>query len=47
MFIRTYLYDFIRLFAPHLDRDTINHAMQTRDRRELDALYQSMNLPIR
>ncbi|MEY2696973.1 MAG: hypothetical protein RL333_1111, partial [Pseudomonadota bacterium] len=47
MFIRTYLYDFIRLFAPHLDRDTINLAMQLRDRKDLDALYQAMDLPIR
>lgn len=47
MFIRTYLYDFIHLFAAHLDRETVNQALDTRDPRAFEALIQSMDVPTR
>lgn len=47
MFIRNYLYEFIRLFAPHLDKKVIQSARELRDRREREALFQSFQIPIR
>lgn len=47
MFLRGFLYDFIRLFAPHLTRDLIDEAMALRDRREVDELFRHVPLPVR
>lgn len=45
MFLRGYLYDFIELFAPHLHRRQVDQAGALRDKRELDALFQGIELP--
>ncbi len=45
IFLRNYMYDFIRLFAPHLDRELVRQAAQTDDRKELDQLFRGLELP--
>ncbi|WP_028022749.1 HTH-type transcriptional regulator CysB [Enterovibrio calviensis] len=45
--LRTYMYDFIESFAPHLDRNTIDRAMQLKDPLELENLFGQVELPIR
>ncbi len=44
-FLRTYMYDFVQLFAPHLDRELVSAAMEARDQEELDSLFQNIQLP--
>jgi LysR family cys regulon transcriptional activator len=38
-FLRGYMYEFIELFAPHLQRDIVDQVMSTRSKEELDALF--------
>lgn len=45
MFLRSYMYDFIELFAPHLNREIIDKAMSMREKREVDALFKDLRLP--
>ena len=45
-FLRTYMYDFVQLFAPHLDRELVSAAMEARDQEELDSLFQDIELPV-
>ncbi|RYU58208.1 HTH-type transcriptional regulator CysB [Methylolobus aquaticus] len=45
MFLRGFMYDFIRLFAPHLTRELVDEAMHLRDRREVEALFAEIPLP--
>lgn len=45
-FLRSYTYDFIELFAPHLTRETVEAAMQLRDKSDVDALFDDVKLPI-
>jgi len=44
-FLRRYMYDFIELFAPHLDRDRVDRAAAARDDEERDALFEGLVLP--
>ena len=44
-FLRTYMIDFITLFAPHLDRDMIQRATELRTKEESNALIPAANLP--
>lgn len=46
MFIRGFIYQFIEIFAPHLTRELIDQAMETREKRELDALFKNIELPV-
>ena len=46
MFLRQFLYDFIGLFAPHLSRSLIDQAMQTRDRKDRENLFEGVVLPV-
>lgn len=46
MFIRGFIYEFIRLFAPHLTRELIDQAMDLREKREVDALFKDVALPL-
>lgn len=46
MFLRGYVYDFLELFAPHLTRDRVDLAMELRDRRDVEALFESISLPV-
>jgi len=44
-FLRGYMYEFIRLFAPHLTKESIDAAMQLKDQTAIDALFSEVNLP--
>lgn len=46
MYLRTFLYDFMQLFAPHLTRDVVDRAMAIRDPQEWEKLFGSMALPV-
>lgn len=47
MFIRGFIFDFIRLFAPHLTRELVERAIASREKREFDALFKDIELPVR
>ncbi len=46
MFLRGFICDFIQLFAPHLTRALIDRAITLRDRREVEALFEHVTLPV-
>ncbi|MEX1237057.1 MAG: HTH-type transcriptional regulator CysB, partial [Pseudomonadales bacterium] len=46
-FLRGYMYDFIELFAPHLDKAMVEQAFERSNRAELDQLFEGMALPAR
>lgn len=45
MFLRAYLYEFIQLFAPHLTRERVTQALDLREQRAIDELFQDITLP--
>ncbi len=44
-FLRTYMYEFIRLFAPHLTHELIEESAKTGSSQQLDELYKDIELP--
>ncbi len=44
-FLRSYMYDFIEMFSPHLNRDVVDQAHQCRSKEELEALFANTELP--
>lgn len=44
-FLRGYMYDFIKLFAPHLSREIINTAMELKEQNAIDSLFDDISLP--
>ncbi len=44
-FLRGYMYDFIRLFAPHLTPDVVREVQACSSRAEVDALFENLELP--
>lgn len=46
MFVRGFIFDFIELFAPHLTRDVVEHALKLRDKRQIDVLFENLELPL-
>lgn len=46
-FLRAYMYDFIELFAPHLTRDLVDQAFEASDKDEFEALFVTLELPVR
>lgn len=44
-YLRSYMYDFIEEFAPHLTRNVVNAAVQCHTREELDKLFENTVLP--
>ncbi len=46
-FLRGYMYDFIELFAPHLNRELVAEAFLLQTRAELDELFADIELPMR
>ena len=44
-FLRAYMYDFIKLFAPHLTRDLVDQAIATRNKEGFDRLFDENELP--
>ncbi len=47
MYIRGYMYRFMELFAPHLDRDLIDAAAACANQEEVDQLFSKIDLPER
>ncbi|MEE9552550.1 MAG: HTH-type transcriptional regulator CysB [Gammaproteobacteria bacterium] len=45
-YLRSYMYEFIELFAPHLSREIVDEAMNTHSKEELDALFGDIELPM-
>lgn len=45
-FLRGFMYHFIEAFAPHLNRDRVNQALQCQNKAELDALFADIPLPL-
>ena len=45
-FLRTYMFDFVQLFAPHLDRQLVSAALEARDQDDVDDLFQNIELPL-
>ncbi|MCJ8311676.1 MAG: HTH-type transcriptional regulator CysB [Saccharospirillaceae bacterium] len=44
-FIRGFMYKFIESFAPHLDKETVNKAMNIANKQELEELFKDVPLP--
>lgn len=44
-YLRGYMYDFIEMFAPHLDRKLVQMSMEAGSRPELDRLLEGLELP--
>jgi LysR family cys regulon transcriptional activator len=47
MLIRRYMYDFLELFAPHLDRRRVDKASEAADAASVAELFESVSLPLR
>ncbi|MGI2260036.1 HTH-type transcriptional regulator CysB [Shewanella sp. GXUN23E] len=46
-FLRSYMYDFIERFAPHLTRDVVEKAVALRDAQAIDEMFADFKLPVR
>jgi LysR family cys regulon transcriptional activator len=46
-FLRTYMYDFIERFAPHLTKDVVEKANMLRNQDEIDRMFARFDLPVR
>ena len=46
-FLRTYMYDFIQRFAPHLTKDVVEKANMLRNQEEIDQMFSRFELPVR
>ncbi|MCK8045989.1 MULTISPECIES: HTH-type transcriptional regulator CysB [Shewanella] len=46
-FLRTYMYDFIEHFAPHLTRPVVEQAVALRDAQQIEAMFKDIELPVR
>ncbi|MCA6064393.1 HTH-type transcriptional regulator CysB [Thalassolituus marinus] len=44
-FLRGYMFDFIRAFAPHLTRDLVEKAAQCHNKQEIEELFRGVALP--
>ena len=44
-YLRSYMYDFIEMFAPHLGRDLVQECVSRQSRAEIEALFESITLP--
>ncbi|KHT61177.1 CysB family transcriptional regulator [Photobacterium gaetbulicola] len=46
-FLRSYMYDFIKRFAPHLNRDVVDQAVALKTNAEIEAMFANMPLPVK
>ncbi|UXI02228.1 HTH-type transcriptional regulator CysB [Photobacterium sp. TY1-4] len=46
-FLRSYMYDFMERFAPHLTRNVVDQAVALKTNAEIEAMFASMALPVR
>lgn len=44
-YLRGYMYDFIEMFAPHLNRELVRESILQPSRAEVDALFEQLELP--
>lgn len=46
-FFRSYMYDFIQRFSPHLTRDIVETAITLRNNQDIEEMFKSITLPIK
>ncbi|GAB6262174.1 HTH-type transcriptional regulator CysB [Photobacterium sp. CCB-ST2H9] len=46
-FLRTYMYDFMERFAPHLTRNVVDQALALKSNEEIEAMFANIKLPVR
>lgn len=46
-FLRSYMYDFIYLFAPHLTRDVVDTAVALCSNEDIEAMFKDIKLPVK
>lgn len=46
-FLRTYMYDFMERFAPHLTRNVVDQAIALKSNAEIEEMFSTMELPVR
>ncbi|ETO49255.1 transcriptional regulator [Yersinia pestis S3] len=46
-FLRSYMYDFILRFAPHLTRDVVDKAVALRSNEDIEAMFNDIKLPVK
>lgn len=46
-FLRTYMYDFIQRFAPHLTRDVVDAAIALRSNEDIEVMFKDIRLPVK
>ncbi|MGF1737183.1 HTH-type transcriptional regulator CysB [Photobacterium satsumensis] len=46
-FLRSYMYDFIKRFAPHLTREVVDQAVTLKTNAEIEALFAKIPLPVK
>lgn len=47
IFLRSYMYEFMELFAPHLTRDVVDKALALKTPYEVEQLFENIKLPVR
>ena len=47
IFLRSYMYDFMERFAPHLTRDLVDKALALKTPYEVEQLFENIKLPVR
>lgn len=45
-FVRSYMYEFITSFAPHLTQELIDECIRKPNKKEIDLLFKDINLPV-
>ena len=45
--MRRFMYDFVELFAPHLDRELVTEVLGRQNKMDRDALFEEVELPLR
>lgn len=46
-FLRSYMYDFIERFAPHLTKDIVERAMMQKSNDDIERMFKDLTLPVR
>ncbi|MGR5078727.1 HTH-type transcriptional regulator CysB [Photobacterium swingsii] len=46
-FLRSYMYDFMERFAPHLTRNVVDQAVALKTNAEIESMFATMELPVR
>jgi len=46
-FLRTYMYEFLERFAPHLTKEVVERAMMQKNSNEVELMFKDLTLPVR